>query len=113
FQEGHSDFSDRTVALFGNNDLGLTLQFGIVLLVDFFAEDEHYQVGILLDRSRLAQVSKLWAMISAAALRSAAQLRECDYRHGQFLGQRLQPARDRRNFLGSILETLAAARHQL
>ena len=40
-QECHPDSSDRPVSLFGNNDFSLTLQFGIILLVDFLAEDEH------------------------------------------------------------------------
>ncbi len=51
-------------------------------------------------------------MIAAAALGSAAQLRERHHRHLQLLGQRLQPARDRRDFLGAVLEALAADRHR-
>src|SRR5579859_7659737 len=72
FEERHFDFADGTIALLGNNDFSAALQFGIVLLVDFFAEDEHHQIGILLDRSRLAQVGELRPVIAAAALWSAA-----------------------------------------
>src|SRR3979411_187182 len=56
FDECHSDLADRTVALLGDNDLGFALDVGIVLLVDLFAEDEHYEVGILLDRTGFTQV---------------------------------------------------------
>ena len=41
---------------------------------DFLAEDEHDQISVLLDRSRLAEIGQLRTMISAAALRRAAQL---------------------------------------
>src|SRR5437660_12896284 len=64
FQERHPYFSDGTIALFSNNELGLTLQLRIVRLVDFFAENKHDQVGILLNRSRLAQVGELRTVIS-------------------------------------------------
>src|SRR5215469_8960985 len=71
-KEGHSNPADWTIALFGNNDLCPALQFRIVLLVDFFTKDEHYEIGILLDRSRLAQVGKLRTMIATPALRCTA-----------------------------------------
>src|SRR5260370_42457605 len=87
FQEREVDSADRSVALFGNNDLGFALQVGIVLLVDLFAKDKHYQVGILLDRARLAQVGELWTMVPTPALRSAAQLRERNHGHAEFLSQ--------------------------
>src|ERR1035438_5157297 len=74
FQERQIDPADGTISLFGNNDLSLALKIGIVLLVNFFAKDEHHQISILLDRSRLSQIGKLRTMISTPALRRTAQL---------------------------------------
>src|SRR5580704_3475595 len=55
-------------------------------------------------------------MVAAAALGSATQLRKRYYRSLQLLRQRLQTARDGRNFLGAVLEPLATdghSRHEL
>ena len=51
FQEGHLDPADGAIALFGNDDFRTPLQFGVVPLLDVFAEEEHDQVGVLLDRA--------------------------------------------------------------
>ena len=45
-------------------------------LVDFLAEDEAHQVGILLDRTRFAEIAELRPMIAHPGLRRAAQLRK-------------------------------------
>ncbi len=53
-QEDHVDGSRGAVALLGDDDLRLTLEFRlfrVVFLVDFRAEDEADHVGVLLDRS--------------------------------------------------------------
>src|ERR1043165_1738127 len=65
-------FAGGTVALFGDNQFGLALKFGLIWLVDFLAENECHNVCILLDRSRFAKVGKLRTVIAAPALRSAA-----------------------------------------
>ena len=65
-------FAGGAVALLGNNQLGAALQVGVVLLVDFLAEDECHHVGILLDGSRFAQIGQLRTVIAAPALRRAA-----------------------------------------
>ena len=49
FEERHFHPPDGAVALLGNNDLGAALQLRIILLIDFFAEDEHDEIGILFD----------------------------------------------------------------
>src|SRR5260370_39187528 len=46
--ESQHEFARRTIALLRNDNLRLTLQIGIVLTVNFLAEDEHHQVGVLL-----------------------------------------------------------------
>src|SRR6266545_671708 len=58
-QESQVELADGSVALLGNDDFGLAAKFWVVLLVDFFTEDKHDQVGILLDGTRLAQIGKL------------------------------------------------------
>src|SRR5271170_4588754 len=112
-QKRQMDSPRRTVALFSNNDLRPPLQIRIILLVNLFAKNEHHQVSILLNRPRLAQIRKLRTMIAPTALRRSAQLRKRNHRHQQLLGQRLQPARNRRHFLRPVLVALASARHQL
>src|SRR5208337_5638191 len=58
------------------------LEVGVVLLVHLFAKDEGDHVGILLNGARFAQVGKLWPMVAAPALGSAAQVRQRDHRPG-------------------------------
>ena len=99
--------------MFRDNDLGFALQFGIVLLVDLFAEDEHHEIGVLLGRTRFAQVGELRTMIAATAFRSTTQLRKRNYRNAKFFGKGLQPTRNSRDFLRTVFEALAAARHEL
>ena len=75
------------------------------------AVDEHDDVGVLLERARLAQVRQLRPVIGAR-LRRAAQLRQHDDRHAQLLGEPLQRPRDRRQLERAVLEP-AAPLHQL
>src|SRR5947209_16122953 len=62
--EGHLDSSGGSVALLGDDDLSQPFEFGLILFVDFFAEDESDYVSVLLDRARFAQVRQLWAIVS-------------------------------------------------
>src|SRR5215472_9413298 len=105
------DDAGWAVALLGNDDFSEAFEVGIVFLVNLFAEDERHEVSILLDRTRLAQIGELRAMVAAAAFGCAAQLREGNHRNLQFLGNSLQATRDGRDFLGAVLEALAAYRH--
>src|SRR2546423_867364 len=71
FKESDSHNTCGTIALLGNDKLGPA---GIlfVRLVDFFAEDEGNQVGVLLNRSGLAQIRQLRAVVPLPLFRSTA-----------------------------------------
>ena len=58
------DGPGRAVALFGDDDLGLAFEVGIVVLVHLFAEDERDEVGVLLDGARLSEIRELRTIIS-------------------------------------------------
>ena len=61
------------VALFGNDQFGEAGVF-IRRLVKLFAVDEHHDIRILLNRTRLTQVGKLRLVVTLALLGGAAQL---------------------------------------
>ena len=85
----------------------------IPLEVVFLPEDEHYDIGILLDRTRFAKVRKLRAFI-VAVLDLPAELREGDDRYVQILCQGLQSPRDLRDFLHPVVRPAAGGcLHQL
>jgi len=77
------------------------------LQVVLLAVHEHDDIGVLLDRARLAKVGKLRPLV-LALLDGTAQLRQRQHRHIEFLGQRLQAARDLGNLLHAILLTRPA-----
>lgn len=54
------DFADRTIALFGDDDLSLAgvLGGGFTAMIVLFAMDEHHDVRILFDRSRFPEVAE-------------------------------------------------------
>ena len=87
-------FAGWTVALFSDNQLGLALEFGLIRLVDFLAENESHNVCILLDRSRFAKVGELRTVIAGPLPERGLAARKLKYRHFEFLGQRLQSSRD-------------------
>ena len=84
---------------------------GVLVGVLLLAIDEDDDVGVLLERARFAQVRELRPMIGPR-LRRAAELRQHDDRHAQFLGEPLERARNRRHFERAVLEP-AAPLHQL
>src|SRR5262245_52276122 len=107
------DGAGRTVALLADDELGLPLEVGIVLLVDLLAEEEEDDVGILLDRAGLPKVRKLRPLVSRPALlRRAGELRQCENRNVQLLGHFLERARDLGDLLLATLVP-AATLHQL
>src|SRR5579859_3498458 len=117
-QESQLQASSWTIALLGDDDLGYAFDLGRNLLaahVVLLAENESDHVGVLLDRSRFAQIGKLWTLLAlATTLGSAAQLRERNHGNAKFLSQRLESARDRGDLLRAILVALAApTAHQL
>src|SRR5262249_12395824 len=71
--EDELEVADRTVALLGDDDLGDPFLLG-VLVVDLIAIDERDEIGVLLDRTRLAKVGQLRTVIAGALLRTARQL---------------------------------------
>ena len=56
-QPSEIDGSNWTVTLLSDNDLGNSLEFGILVVV-IVTIDEHYHIGILLDGSGLSEVGK-------------------------------------------------------
>src|SRR5205085_3314507 len=61
--EDELEVADGAVALLADDDLGDALLLGI-LVVDLVAVDEGHEVGVLLDRSRLAEVGELWTVVA-------------------------------------------------
>src|SRR4051812_46010496 len=132
------DVADRPVPLLGDNDFRgpegrlaallpavvAVVELVVVLLraadrlaarqVIFLAEDEHHDVGVLLDRAGFAQIGQHRPLV-LALLDGARQLRQRQDRHLQLLRYRLQPAGDLGYFLDAVFR--AAARgggpHQL
>src|SRR5258707_9024511 len=64
----NAGLAELTVALFGNDQFG---EAGIFIgrFVKLFAVDEHDEIRILLDRTRLAQIGKLRLEIGRASCR--------------------------------------------
>src|SRR6202035_6046597 len=61
FQKSEWNFANRSVALFGNDQFRFALLFRtrlFVLFVNFRAHQQSHQVGILLNRSGLAQIAQ-------------------------------------------------------
>src|SRR5882672_1432339 len=99
-EERELNVTGRAVALFGDDDVRDTLACG-VLVVHFFAIDQENEVAILLQGSALSQI-RHHRLLLLPLLDAAVQLRQRDHRHLQFLGQRLQRARNFRYFRGAI-----------
>src|SRR4029078_467260 len=118
--ERQLDRADGAMALLADDDLGLSgdghhllLPFGELggslrrlkaLDVIFLAEHEHHDVGVLLDRARLAKVGELRTLV-LALLDLARQLRQRDDRHRKLLGEGLEAGGD----LGDLLHAVVAA----
>lgn len=54
------DFAHWAITVLGDDEVGDVLELGIVWLVVAWPVDEGDDVGVLLDRARLAQVGQLW-----------------------------------------------------
>src|SRR3954453_19862033 len=79
-------------------DAGGVGLFRVVVLV---AVDEHHQVGVLLDRARLAQVGEDRPLVMAL-LDGARQLGQRDDRYLEVASEHLQGARDLRDLLDTV-----------
>src|SRR6516164_6083018 len=89
--EDELDLVGRTVALFGDEDVGHVALFGRgVEIEEIWAVDEHDDVGVLFDRTGLAEVGELRAAL--VALRSAGELAEDEDGDLQLLGEALESA---------------------
>ena len=80
-------FSNGTVAMFTDENVCNSLAFR-VLIVDVFAIDEHHDIGILLDRTALAEIGQ-HRNRRFSGLDGATELRECNHRDIQLFRQRL------------------------
>ena len=96
--EAQQDVSHCTVAVLGYDELGhaahVVFVFVLIYLVVLGTVDEADYVCILLDCSRLAQVTELraFAVDTFAALVITVELRECYDGYVEFLGQSLERA---------------------
>src|SRR5262245_3476646 len=102
-KECESDDTGWTVALLRDDQFRLALIL-IIGFVDLFTVNEHHDIGVLLDRTRFAQIRQLRPVIALTLFRRAAQLRKGDYGNFEFLRQSFQPARYPRNLLHAILD---------
>jgi len=89
-QKRKIELADRPIALFRNDDFSPALKIWVVLFINLLPEDEHDYVGVLLNRSRFAQIGKLRPMVAATAFGSAAKLRQSDERDAEFFGDGFQ-----------------------
>ena len=111
-EEDELEIAGRPVALLGDDHVGDPLALGVAL-VQLFAVEHDDDVGVLLERARVAQVGQLrLSLIPLALFGLSGKLRQRDDRDLQLLGQELQAARDLRDLLRAVVET-AVARHQL
>mmetsp|Transcript_3500 Transcript_3500/g.6607 ORF Transcript_3500/g.6607 Transcript_3500/m.6607 type:complete len:207 (+) Transcript_3500:220-840(+) len=111
--EGQLHRAHRAITLFRNNDLGHPRLLALVLGVVLVAVDEHDDVRVLLDGAGLAQVGHHRPLVGPL-LHRAVELRQCDDRALQLLGQGLQAARDLAEHGGAVFFAAAAvAAHQL
>src|SRR6266571_3958320 len=85
-EEGQLDRADGAVALLENDDFGHAF-FGRVRRIDLFAVDREDEVGVLLDRTGLAQVRHDRALRAGALLDRARELRECHHGNLELLGE--------------------------
>src|SRR4051794_28838705 len=58
--EAHTHLPDRAIALFGNDEISHVPPGGIVyLLIEILTVDKEYHIGVIFQRTRLAQVREL------------------------------------------------------
>ena len=81
------------------------------MVVVVVAVNEHDEVRILFNSAGFAQVAHHRSFVGALFQRTI-ELRECNHRHVEFLGQRFETTRNFRNFGGAIF-LVAGHLHQL
>ena len=85
------DIADRSVSLFGDDDLGLSSKFDcfVGFVVVLFAVDEHDDVGVLFDRTGLTEVAKPRSVVFGV-FGLAVQLREAKHGNALFAGEHFE-----------------------
>src|ERR1700761_5341693 len=110
--EGQDDLADGAVAVLGDDDVGLALPLGVLVVV-LVAVDEHDQVGVLLNLAGLTQVRQdRLLVVLASLLDGAAELREGDDRDVELPGQPLEATADLADLLHPALDVPLGS-HQL
>jgi hypothetical protein len=97
--------------LFGYDDFGFVFVFGVfffVAVVVTLAVDEGDYVGVLLDGAGFAEIAEQRLFVVAAALAGAGELGERDDGDFHLFGEGFEAAGDGGDFLGAVLEALAA-----
>src|SRR5690349_19067967 len=101
-EEREVDLADRPVSLLADDHLGAALRLFLIRKVHLVAINEKDDVGVLLDRARLAQVRHHRPAV-VALLDRARELRQSDNRDLELLGKRLERARDLGDLGGPVL----------
>ena len=70
--EGEIYLANRAITLLGNDQFRPPLKVFSIRLVHFFPKQKAHHIGVLLDRTRFAQVAQLRPVISGTVLSSAA-----------------------------------------
>src|SRR5215207_8402669 len=110
FEEGELLGAGGAVAMLGQEHLGEAL-VGRVVVVVLVPVDERDQVGVLLDRARLAQVGEDRTLV-VSLLDGARELAHGQNRDVEVAREDLEVARDLGNLLDAILDA-GARGHQL
>src|SRR4051812_14529665 len=108
--ERQLDGPEPAVAVLGDDQVRDPLALGLLVVV-LVAVDEHHQVGVLLDRARLAQVAQHRALVGPL-LDAAVELRQRDHRHLELARERLEAAAYLPDLLDPVLHVPGRA-HQL
>ena len=91
-EEGEADHAGGAGAVLGHDDLGRA-PVGRVGVVDLVAVEEHHDVGVLLERARLAEVGEHRALVGPL-LEAAVELGQGDHRALELAGEDLEAAAD-------------------
>src|SRR5699024_32877 len=113
-----ADDARLAVAVLGHDALGLVLvglfAFAVLAVVVGGAVQKQHDVGVLFDRTGIAQVGQLRAVVGAAGglFGRTRKLRQRNDRHVELLGHDLQVPRDIADLLHTALGALGAL-HEL
>src|SRR4051794_39003549 len=111
--ERQLDRAEPAVAVLGDDQVRDPLPFGLLVVV-VLAEDEHHEIGVLLDAAAFPQVREHWDR-RLALLDAAVELRQGDHRHFELAREGLEAAADLADLLDPVLRAAAvpAGAHEL